>query len=193
MGQYYLIANMDKREVLCLDGRFPGMKLLEIACSKTDSNAVINQIAESWHGDTVYLIGDYADLSDPNVTYFDELRRWTDKLHLTDSLYTYVSDNFTKVEGDPADKGYRFVYNHNEKVYIDLLHIPLSHDSRFNFDYYINPIPLLIAMGNGRGGGDYGSNNEHLAGSWCKSITAVEITNEPKDDLGYEEFHPDFK
>ena len=46
MGQYYLIANMDKKEVMCIDGRFPGMKLLEIACSDTDSAAIVNQTAD---------------------------------------------------------------------------------------------------------------------------------------------------
>ena len=194
MGQYYLIANMDKKEVLCINGRFPGMKLLEIAYSDTDSIAIVNQIAEKWRGDTVFLVGDYADLSDPEVTYFDELRKWTDKLHVVKSLYHYIHDNFKKVEGDTEDKGYRFLYNHKEKVYIDLLHIPKSREDRLDYDLFINPLPLLIAMGNGRGGGDYGNyENEHLVGSWCDSIASVEITKEPKDELGYEEYHPDFR
>lgn len=45
MGQYYLIANMDKKEVLTLEGRFPGMKLLEIADDTKTSIAITNIIA----------------------------------------------------------------------------------------------------------------------------------------------------
>ncbi len=60
-------------------------------------------------------------------------------------------------------------------------------------DLYINPLPLLIAMGNGRGGGDYGNpKNDDLVGTWCDSISSIEITKEPLDHLEYEEFHPDF-
>ena len=79
-------------------------------------------------------------------------------------------------------------------MYIDLLHIPKSREDRLDYDLFINPLPLLITMGNGRGGGDYGNyENEHLVGSWCDSIASVEITKEPKDELGYEEYHPDFR
>lgn len=59
---------------------------------------------------------------------------------------------------------------------------------------YIAPLPLLIAMGNGLGSGDYrGLPNDALVGSWCNSITAVEIKKEPDDCLEYKEFHPDFR
>lgn len=193
MGQYYLIANMNKRELLCVNGKHPGLKLLEIAANKNDSLALINQMAESWKGDSVFLIGDYADLSSDDVTYFKTLQIWTDKLHLNESLYNYVRDNFKNVEGDIADKGYRFLYNHDNKVYIDLLHIPTSKESTYEKTFYFSPLPLLIAMGNGRGGGDYlRRNNDKFVGSWCDSISSVEITKEPKDELGYSEFHPDF-
>lgn len=49
-------------------------------------------------------------------------------------------------------------------------------------------------MSIGRGGGDYHNyGNDKLVGSWCDSIASLEITIEPKDELGYEEVHPDFK
>jgi len=38
----------------------------------------------------------------------------------------------------------------------------------------------------------YNYENEKLVGTWCDSISSVEITIEPKDELGYEEVHPDF-
>ena len=69
MGQYYLAANMDKKEVLCVNGRFPGMKLLEIAINKENSLAILNQAAIHWKGDHIYLIGDYADISFGSVNW----------------------------------------------------------------------------------------------------------------------------
>lgn len=194
MGQYYLIANMDKKEVLTLEGRFPGMKLLEIADDTKTSIAITNIIAEKWNGDHICLVGDYADLSNADVPYFNTLRTWIDRFHLTKSLFKHIADSFQKVEGDPTDKCYRFLYNHDKHIYLDLLHLPESYDSFYENHYYINPLPLLIAMGNGRGGGDYWNpHNENYVGSWCDSIMRVEITKEPIDELGYEEFHPDFR
>jgi len=38
----------------------------------------------------------------------------------------------------------------------------------------------------------YNYENEKLVGTWCDSISYVEITIEPKDELGYEEVNPDF-
>ncbi len=193
MGQYYLVANMDKQEVLTVNGRFPGMKLLEIATNESNSLAILNLAATQWKGNHIYLVGDYADLLSKDEPFFNALRMWTDKLHITDNLHDYVRDNFKKVDGDVSDKGYRFLYNHEKKIYLDLLHIPKSYESRFNYDFYISPLPLLIAMGNGRGGGDYWNpENNNLVGSWCDSISSIEITRMPKDELGYKEFHPDF-
>lgn len=192
MGQYYLVANMDKKEVLCVNGRFPGMKLLEIALNKEVALAILNRAAIQWKGDHIYLVGDYADLLNEDEAFFNALRMWTEKLNIADNLYDHVRDNFQKVEGDVSDKGYRFLYNHEKKEYLDLLHIPGLYEYGYETDSYIAPFPLLIAMGNERGGGDYFGQNKALVGSWCDSINSVEITRMPKDELGFEEFHPDF-
>ena len=34
MGQYYLVANMDKKEVLCIDDKIIGGKLIEISLAR---------------------------------------------------------------------------------------------------------------------------------------------------------------
>lgn len=194
MGQYYTVANMDKKEVLCIEGKFIGGKLLEISETASNSLAILNQIAEPWKGDTVFLVGDYANLKETDVPYFRVLRTWTDKLHLTEALYQYARDSFMQVDGCTEDQGYRFIYNHARKEYIDILHCPDCCDGTDWRQGYIAPLPLLIAMGNGRGCGDYYSHdNDKLVGSWCDTITSVEITKEPMDELGYEEIHPDFK
>lgn len=194
MGQYYILANMDKKEVLTIDGKLIIGKLLEISQTETESRAILNQIAGEWKGDTVFLVGDYADLSEENVTYFRALRKWTDKLHIVKSLYGYVMENFRKVDGNADNMGYRFIYNHARKEYIDMLHCLNVCDETDWGQGYIAPLPLLIAMGNGRGGGDYYNyENDNLVGTWCDSIASVEIITEPKDEFGYEEIHPDFR
>ncbi|MGB4090940.1 MAG: hypothetical protein WBK46_03220 [Ruminococcus flavefaciens] len=194
MGQYYYIANMDKKEYLLVNRRAPGRKLLEIAMDRNAAQAILNRIAEEWKGDHVFLVGDYADLDDKKVIYFDTLREWCDRLHTPYTLYDYIDENFTGVEGEITDKGYRFIYNHEKKEYIDILHCPTYHtDDSGWMQNHISPLALLIAMGNGRGGGDYyNRENDKLVGSWCSSIASVEITREPIDDLGYTEIHPDF-
>jgi len=193
MGQYYVVANLDKREILTVNGTLPGQKLMEIAQIDIESRAVLNQIAEKWKGDHVYLVGDYAEPKHALHQYHQALQDWTDRLHLTESLHHYARDNFQRIDGDTNDNGYRFIYNHATKEYIDMAHCPSCCDGTDWRQGFIAPLPLLIAMGNGEGGGDYyNSSNDHYVGSWCDTITSVEITKEPKDELKYKEFHPDF-
>lgn len=193
MGQYYLVANIDKRERLCINGKKIGGKLMEIALERESVNAILNQMAGAWKGDLVLLVGDYAYQGTSNDNYYKLYRQLESKFHLVDSLYDYVYEKFRRIDGDTADVGLRFIYNHSQKNYIDLRHCPQCCDGKDWRQESISPLPILIAMGNGLGGGDYGnSDNEHLAGSWCESISTVEITIEPKDELGYEEFRPDF-
>ena len=180
MGQYYNVVNLDKKEVLLVEGKHPGRKLLEIAETKTESLGILNQIAEQWKGDHVYLIGDYACFENGKNIYDDVIREWSDKLHLTDSIYRYAEDECKTVEGNPEDQGYRFIYNHDRKEYIDMAHCPRYCDGADGRQEYIAPLPLLIAIGNGLGSGDYrGCNNEDLVGTWCDSIASVEITKQP--------------
>ena len=196
MGQYYIAANIDKRESITINGRYPGMKLLEIAEGTIESRAIINMIAGPWKGDRVYLAGDYADLQQKHAGYYKVLSKLTDELHLTETsggIYKLADNEFAKIEADTEDHGYRFIYNHDKKQYIDICHCPKCGIENEWCQGYISPLPILIAMGNGLGGGDYcNSENDELAGTWCDSIQSVEITVLPKDDYGYEEWHPDF-
>lgn len=73
---------MDKREVMQVNGRFPGMKLLEIAETKDDSVAILNMIAGDWKGDHVYLVGDYARPKYAAHLYHHALQDWEDRFHI---------------------------------------------------------------------------------------------------------------
>ena len=122
MGQYYVVANLDRREILTANGTLPGQKLMEIAQIDIESRAVLNQIAEKWKGDHVYLVGDYAEPKHALHQYHQALQDWTDRLHLTESLHHYARDNFQRTDGVTDEQGYRFIYNHATKEYIDMAH-----------------------------------------------------------------------
>lgn len=196
MGQYYLVVNIDKREVLAADEKLIAGKLLEIAESKEKSCALMNMLAEPWKGNRVYLAGDYTDLKKENTSYHRVLSELTDSLQLKSSfggVYKYAKENFTKVKADTKDHGYRFIYNHKAKQYIDILHCPKCCAETDWRQGFISPLPLLIALGNGEGSGDYyNCDNDNLPGTWCESVTSLEITVEPKDELEYVEWKPNF-
>ncbi len=71
-----------------------------------------------------------------------------------------------------------FIVNHSKKLYIDKTKLKNN----------IHPLLLLIAKGNGRGGGDYHGTDEDLVGTWACDIISMEFE---KPD-GYTEFICDF-
>ena len=54
----------------------------------------------------------------------------------------------------------------------------------------VAPLPILLAIGNGKGGGDYCGRNAGCAGRWCVDSPYLELSMENPD--GYAEFAPDF-
>lgn len=52
--------------------------------------------------------------------------------------------------------------NHTKKEYVDMLEYVESQDNTL----MPHPLPLLTAIGNGRGGGDYRGENRDMVGTW---------------------------
>jgi hypothetical protein len=79
---------------------------------------------------------------------------------------------------------YRYIINHTKNEYIDKSTVPM--DSSFTdkktgevWEYYIHPLPLLTSEGNGRGGGDFHTNDErieNMIGDWARDV--IEVTND---------------
>lgn len=84
-------------------------------------------------------------------------------------------------------KRLRYIVNHTKKLYVDKEKV-----SADKYGYKINPLPLLTAEGNGRGGGDYHGNNEKLVGSWARDIISTESAITSFKKSGYEEIIPNF-
>ena len=78
----------------------------------------------------------------------------------------------------------RYLVNHKKKLYVDY-----SKVEKDEYGYRIDPMPLLCAEGNGRGGGDYQGSAMNLIGSWARDLISVEseIPN------GYTELVPSFR
>ena len=112
--------------------------------------------------------GDYAD-EEPATADNEEQQ----------NLYTMANDDEQTPMGDkliqpPARSTteYRYIVNHNKKQYVD----KQRNDKENDYGFRIHPLPLLIAEGNGRGGGDYRGNEEEKVGIWARDIISVEKT-----------------
>lgn len=221
MGQYYKIVNVDKQEVLDPFDYGNGCKLTEWTYADNDVVlALMNLIAGYWKGDRVCVLGDYAEPDNPLEVWYDTLLRYLEGFppeslyHISDDFFAHVmspvklrqpgsatTEEFVKakVKGDITNHGYRYIYNHATKQVIDISKCPIEgvwydNESQQAMVTQIAPLPLLLAMGNGRGGGDYhNEKNENLVGSWCETVQSVEVSRELiKGTENYTEFAPDF-
>ncbi len=90
----------------------------------------------------VILLGDYADEAEEGSVVFDMVKRIRSQYHYDGSMQDFP-DEFQTIDFDRSDSGYRYVYNHAAKQYIDYHRI-------LNSDYTpkIYPLVLLPAVGN---------------------------------------------
>ena len=157
MGQYYRPILGDKYGLNCkvydrtVDGEYTLAKLLEHSWWR---NPFVNAFSENLYEEPgrVCWVGDYADepedfcFSNCSAFYVPCYRAiWGDKV----KLQTILSTGFTLDE--------KFLVNYDTKEYVDLEEYKkLSVDKH---GWVIHPLPLLTAVGNDRGGGDFHEGN----------------------------------
>jgi hypothetical protein len=153
MGQYYVAV------ILSEDGKFirlalsphmygEGAKLVEHSYANSGFVQAVEHLLSPkgmFYKSRVVWAGDYAD---------PEPESETNLYGLSESKQMVMP-----VQNMAQDV---FILNHTKKQYIDKSRMPY------------HPLPLLTAEGNGRGGGDYRGNNEHLCGSWARDVISVE-------------------
>jgi hypothetical protein len=84
----------------------------------------------------------------------------------------------------------RFLVNLDKKLYISFdWYLKYAKENHKYTDLIINPISLLTAIGNGRGGGDYSGTHEDLVGSWAWD----RITINDKAPVGFTELKITFE
>lgn len=224
MGQYYHIFNLDKRQQLLPFDYDNGLKLMEWSYNKNCLVlALMNLLTDEWKGDRVYVIGDYADLSDKDEVWAPVYEKLLQELGGTDDNDTvynlcdvfervlpdhtlrdrplYHEENYSRhaaITACTQDTGIRYVYNHTLKNFVDLTKCPIDwtyvDETGALIPVSIAPLPLLLAMGNGRGGGDYrNEQNENLLGGWCETVTSIEVAQDKLPGTEhYTEFRPNF-
>jgi len=177
MGQYYkfiILADNKKnnKEVILLvihpHNYDHGSKLMEHSYINTNMMNTVEMLISpigDFHKSRIVWAGDYAD-----EEFLNE-----DEEEI--NLYR-LADNYSGFTTCYKKNNYNYIVNHTKKLYVD----------KTKIENKIHPLPLLIAEGNGMGGGDYSGNNENLCGSWSRDIISME--NEILDN--YEELVCDF-
>lgn len=191
MGVYYLIANVDKKELLSPHDFGSGAKMAEWCRQGSPVVlALLNLLEGRWKGDRVCVISDYA-LATYDSPYREALSRILRESGVT-SLYVYASRHYAPLgpeAADTEDHGIRYIYNHALRVFIDLEHCPRYTD-------WIAPLPLLIAMGHDApAGGNFDflpKGCSDYVGTWCDSVRSIEVSRKPLANLDYTEVRPGF-
>lgn len=127
----------------------------------------------------VWWMGDYAnveDIPEEKKKYLPVESTWGDDVTLT---VINESFDFSK----PC-----YLVNESTHEYIDLL--KLETINRGSWGGSIHPLPLLTAVGNGRGGGDYHGDkaiNQHMVGVWAGDLLTIE-ESAPTSEDGFLEY-----
>lgn len=200
MGQYYvpiLISEDGSIRTLYSHAYDNGRKLMEHSYIGNDFvNAALTLLWQS--PAQVAWIGDNSDVFSGDAY---------EKLTHEDFMHYYAAawgDGREYLRVQPEPRGIftlrtkrRYLVNHTQKLYLHIGEFIAAnkweekgawnrgkYDPLYTYDMCVNPLPLLTACGNGRGGGDYHSNYPDYdeIGTWAFDL--VECTD--KCPVGYE-------
>jgi len=126
-----------------------------------------------WHKSQVVWVGDYYGDEDGEIGYYD--------------IVSDSGNEISEIKSLSEQEQKRcFLINHTKKLYVDYSMLPEDEDG-----WIVNPLPLLTALGNGRGGGDYYEDRPDYdkVGIWAKDVLSVgfEIPD------GFERFTVNFR
>lgn len=184
MGQYYKIAmKPENGDVIYNDIRVEGCgrmgwKLLEHSYPQCAIvTAVCKKLSET--PCRVAWVGDYSEDDEVRETCRGEVDR--NELWGEDSK-THAP--FAKVKFTSVKK---FLLNHDKKLFVSLTGgffrvtykwntVREGKNTTVERTKKLAPLPILTAIGNGRGGWDYYGNDEDLAGTWAWDLLSVSET-----------------
>ena len=192
MGQYYhpLVLKKGwkqakspvKVSLSCYDFNHNGAKLMEHSyVGNSFVKAVEHLLANDYKGYPFVWIGDYADSVETKTGTHNLYNDASDFIYEDyDSVY---NDGFTYAyetlkDSIPSDVCYyKYLVNYTKKEYCV---IPEKKEGIWQ----VHPLPLLTCNGNGRGGGDYGLDDERV-GIWA--FNKIGITNDESEIVGFKE------
>lgn len=162
MGQYYTAILIDyetgdekkflphdyENSAKLMEHSYVGNLFVENVCNEL----LENPIHLAW-------VGDYADVVATNEKFknIPNIRRFL-KIEKTRNIQGFKSKKY--INAFILSSNY-VILNHTKKEFIDM-RIYENHNPQ-----NIHPLPLLCAIGNGCGGGDYDGINKNLCGNWC--------------------------
>ena len=173
MGQYYKPVNLETMEWVYSHSYGSGLKLMEHSWIGNDFvGAVMTLLSpkNKWYKSSIVWCGDYYN-EEGEDDYYGEVE---DENKLSD------------IESMTEEKQLNsIIVNHTKKMYVVCKELRKN-----NWKWRINPLPLLTALGNNRGGGDYHDGNKDFdkVGIWARDIISVE-SSVPK---GYKKLKVDF-
>ena len=181
MGQYYkVLVRKDKDSKWQLfnrsvDGEYTMAKLTEHSWWY---NPFVNTICHMIHfkPKQVAWVGDYAD--DISAKGID-----TRELHEK----AWGKANGRSVTEAQISLFGKYLVNHDKKEYVDCTEY--YDNSVTEGDWCLHPLPILTAVGNGQGGGDYHGRSMDMVGRWTCDRISVENAA-PKE--GYRSILPVF-
>lgn len=136
---------------------------------KFDKDLVLKAYKQTWeyNSDTEEYL--YGDKELPSVDTNSYIKKDNDKWTVTDDRYYGIFDE------------YKLLVNHTKKEFINLHKYFYNNKKYYNYEGpYFNPLPILTAVGNGFGGGDYhysNSVNKEMVGYWFYDVISVEDKN----------------
>ena len=188
MGQYYNIIIKKEGEAKVhaydrtIDGEYTMAKLMEHSWYL---NNMVNAVCEKLYHSPSHIawVGDYYNDDE------SEIKLWKLAYGSKGSKKKYEMLHKTNFNLNG-----RFLVNHTHKIYLDCWHYLVNSIRECKNPEYagwvIHPLPLLVALGNGRGGGDYRGDNQDEIGSWAWDL--IEIIDweelEPLKEKGYKEY-----
>ena len=173
MGQYYKPINLKTMEWVYSHNYDDGLKLMEHSWIGNEFvGAVMTLLSPNnlWHKMPIVWCGDYYDEEGEEGYY---------------QLVKEEDERTNAVSMSKKDQLRAILVNHTKKEYV------VYSDMREDEDRWrINPLPLLTALGNNRGGGDYRDGNSDFdkVGIWARDILSIEFTI-PK---GFKKLEVDF-
>ena len=175
MGQYFRSVTKQDGIITVYNGdvnnRYTMAKLMEHSWWENDLLKAIGNKFYKKKGQLMW-VGDYTDDG--------ELEKLTKNEVTNDYVWGDNKGVGIKKSGFAFDN--KYLCNHTKKLYVNL---KTYYDRSLNDDgWCINPLSLLTAVGNGRGGGDYWGINQRFVGKWAWDVISIEDTIPEK----YKEF-----
>lgn len=160
MGQYYRpVTKIDGKLTVYnrdVDGRYTLAKLTEHSWWK---NNMVNAVVKNLYRKKGRLawVGDYAEEEETPVP---RKYIWGDQ-----SNAVGVSSTEFRLDG-------KYLVNYSQDLYVDLDEYKQKSQEK---GWVLNPLPILTAIGNGRGGGDYyGEACADKVGTWAWDLISIE-------------------